>query len=596
MRCVGHLILPWPSFTVLNMEHSRCSTWSKMASSPAPPSHDAEKRSEASIDIGVALSGGGHRAALFGLGALLYLAHGRDADGKAPTSGIKLIASVSGGSITNAFLAQVVDLPTATASEVTEAARKLASQIALRGTLFATWHAWCFLGVLGICVAPSATVLIAGIFHPVSAAQIWAAVIGLLLAGILLQARGRAFARALTTVLFSDGTGRATTLADMNRARKRPEMDGAFADREFRQVLCGTEVQTGRPVYFSRSGIECAPFEIPAVPDDVPIATAVQASAALPIAFPPRSFSARFRGMGGWGGRKPDHAVVVDGGVRDNLAVELFVAQHGIRPPSWRPPISRTIVVCGAANRLKRGYLRRSLPFLGELASLWRVSNFPYDTRERAQRRMLETKFNSTDSPSGSVVHIEETPAEIAAAVIEFGENWMWQSTPPDQRQRSHHVHRFYAERVHGIPGVESAPSNDIAGDIFWHHTDRAFALLNVLARAEGLPLGRAFPDPTTIAAGKFERSPGFSTVVNRWQQRTMENASVPTNLSSLGVDVSSRLLWHGFALTMARMHLLWGYPLLDVTRQFFVDLALGKTPSAEMLPRLAATQSEALF
>jgi len=48
--------------------------------------------------IGIALSGGGHRATLFALGALLYLVDsGRNKD-------VTMISSVSGGSITNAFL------------------------------------------------------------------------------------------------------------------------------------------------------------------------------------------------------------------------------------------------------------------------------------------------------------------------------------------------------------------------------------------------------------------------------------------------------------------------------------------------------------
>ena len=53
--------------------------------------------------IGIALSGGGHRASIFSLGALLYLVDsGRNVD-------VKTISSVSGGSITNAFLATMPD-------------------------------------------------------------------------------------------------------------------------------------------------------------------------------------------------------------------------------------------------------------------------------------------------------------------------------------------------------------------------------------------------------------------------------------------------------------------------------------------------------
>jgi hypothetical protein len=53
--------------------------------------------------VGVAISGGGHRAAMFGLGALLYLA---DAGKNRPVTSI---ASISGGSLTNGYVALKVD-------------------------------------------------------------------------------------------------------------------------------------------------------------------------------------------------------------------------------------------------------------------------------------------------------------------------------------------------------------------------------------------------------------------------------------------------------------------------------------------------------
>ena len=51
--------------------------------------------------IAVALAGGGYRAAMFGLGVLLYLV---DA---AKNQEVTSISSVSGGSITNAFVGQM---------------------------------------------------------------------------------------------------------------------------------------------------------------------------------------------------------------------------------------------------------------------------------------------------------------------------------------------------------------------------------------------------------------------------------------------------------------------------------------------------------
>ena len=348
--------------------------------------------------IGIALSGGGHRAALFSLGALLYLAHAKEADGRTASNDVKLITSVSGSSITNAFLAQTLDFPTASAQEVTAAAARLASQIALRGTLFVAWETWALVLVLMTCLSPAVLAMAAWLTERATSLGMLAAALGILAAGIVLQARGLVFERALRGVLLSQLGGRATTLADMDRrpsASREDELTSLSGDRGFRQVLCGTEIQTGHPIYFSRSGIDCAPFDVPSRPDQVALAAAVQASAALPVAFPPRTFPARFArtfparffGTASWRGRKPKRVVVADGGVRDNLGVELFVMQHGIPPPQWRPLITRTIVIGAAANRLGQGHLRRSVPYLGELASLWRVANFPYDTRERVHPR-----------------------------------------------------------------------------------------------------------------------------------------------------------------------------------------------------------------
>ena len=56
--------------------------------------------------VAVAISGGGHRAALFGLGALLYLADcGKSRE-------VESIASVSGGSLANGYVAQSADFRT----------------------------------------------------------------------------------------------------------------------------------------------------------------------------------------------------------------------------------------------------------------------------------------------------------------------------------------------------------------------------------------------------------------------------------------------------------------------------------------------------
>src|ERR1700676_821166 len=82
--------------------------------------------------LAVSLSGGGHRAALFGLGALMYLVDARI------NAHVTSIASVSGGSITNGFVGQKLDFRDVDGQTFRkEVASPLAAQIAKHGTLFA---------------------------------------------------------------------------------------------------------------------------------------------------------------------------------------------------------------------------------------------------------------------------------------------------------------------------------------------------------------------------------------------------------------------------------------------------------------------------
>src|ERR1700750_2873716 len=98
--------------------------------------------------VGVALSGGGHRASGWAAGLLLYLADaGRNGD-------IGVIASVSGGSITNGVVAQQMDSRQARADEVRDGLGPLLHHIAYTGLFFwgpsTNLYVITVLGVLGL--------------------------------------------------------------------------------------------------------------------------------------------------------------------------------------------------------------------------------------------------------------------------------------------------------------------------------------------------------------------------------------------------------------------------------------------------------------
>src|SRR5687768_7625600 len=99
--------------------------------------------SETTNSLAVSLSGGGHRATLFTLGALMYLV-----DAKA-NANVSSIASVSGGSLTNGFVGQTLNFRQAESAEFRDrVAAPLATQIANKGTLFAPRSSRVYVAVL----------------------------------------------------------------------------------------------------------------------------------------------------------------------------------------------------------------------------------------------------------------------------------------------------------------------------------------------------------------------------------------------------------------------------------------------------------------
>jgi hypothetical protein len=121
---------------------------------------------DGSYDIGLALSGGGHRAALFGLGVLMALRDAGKIDAPVDRANgvgrMTQIASVSGGSITNAVLAREYFRHTAERSKPEEgdalwesATRQLFQMIVEVGIL----PAWIWI-VVGLFMLPPLAVAV----------------------------------------------------------------------------------------------------------------------------------------------------------------------------------------------------------------------------------------------------------------------------------------------------------------------------------------------------------------------------------------------------------------------------------------------------
>jgi hypothetical protein len=246
----------------------------------------------------LSFSGGGHRACVFALGALLYLA---DAE---RSREIASISSVSGGSLANGYVAQQLDLPTASAADVGAAVGHVARRVAGCGVLFGAWFTWAYVALLAL-------VFLAFGFGPwfLPLALAWKLVlclVGLLLVlPALASLRGVVAGRAFAATLFSP-RGRPTKLADVH--------DGVD------HVICATDLHAGEHVYFARDFVCAYRFGVGS-PGDLPLHAAVQASAAFPGAFPVRWLrTARF----GFRAGQPEGAAarwlaLQDGGVYDNM-------------------------------------------------------------------------------------------------------------------------------------------------------------------------------------------------------------------------------------------------------------------------------------
>jgi Patatin-like phospholipase len=82
--------------------------------------------------IGIAISGGGVRAAFYGVGALLYLVH------SGLNKQVKLISSVSGGSIPNAVIAMNCDFQNEDRDRFDDLMSMMCNRLARKGVFFVT--------------------------------------------------------------------------------------------------------------------------------------------------------------------------------------------------------------------------------------------------------------------------------------------------------------------------------------------------------------------------------------------------------------------------------------------------------------------------
>ncbi|HJU91290.1 MAG TPA: patatin-like phospholipase family protein [Pyrinomonadaceae bacterium] len=427
--------------------------------------------------LAVSMSGGGHRATLFVLGALMYLV-----DAKANTY-VTSIASVSGGSLTNGFVGQNLNFRETDGDEFrSRVASPLATQIANKGTLFAPLFSKFYLFIL--FVTGLLALAIPAIVSVPWYVRILFFLIGLTVWGWVLALRGRVCARAFNTTLFSPN-GRGTKLAEI----KKHNLD---------HVICSTEFRSAEQVYFGGDFVYSYALGH-GVPAELSLARAVQSSAAFPGGFPPATLSTKqhkFTGApppsAGGPPEPPSNMVLTDGGVYDNMGEQWargYAARIKLCPNlgQGRTPPNQLVVVNASARFPWIPFRRRLLPLVGELAALLRVNDVLYINTTNVRRQAIVDSYNPLDPTKASalpsvLVQIAQSPFVVANAFAK-----------------------------------ETGPV-----------ADRAKEVLEFLNGG-----------PTS----------------EQWKQIASDNANVGTSLNKFGSEVTARLIYQGYVVTMCNLH-----------------------------------------
>jgi hypothetical protein len=447
----------------------------------------------------IAISGGGHRASLFGLGALLYLADsGLNAD-------VTSMASVSGGSLTNGFVGAHLDYPSVSGPQFGDAVKPLVKRCAVQGTV--QW-------------APEAVAMLAGIVAGLALAvaawflpvpkwlQLLLFLAGLLLALELTQARSVIADRIFRRLLFRTPDGRSIRLKDLNASMTH--------------VLCATEVQSKVHAYFSRAFAYSYAYGTSTGAGDLQLSTAVQASACFPGGFPARSLSAAKLGFTA---RDRGTLWLVDGGVYDNMGeqwAQRFAGRmaddHDLAAVAGTAPENLLVVNASAREGWSTAPVLMRVPLLGELLTLLREKGILYQVGTTNRRFGLIRQFDTVRLAQGL----------------------------PAGPQR---------DTLLKSAGLNGALTH-IATDPRWTSTVTMSSPSEQAACAEVTAKLAAFADQSWIDE-VHQRCP-----------------KVPTTLAKVGRTNGAALLWLGYVLTMANLHVFFGAPLYDLpTRQRFESL-----------------------
>jgi hypothetical protein len=360
----------------------------------------------------IAISGGGHRAGLFGLGALMYIADAQ------LNRNVTSIASVSGGSVTNGFVAATVDYQSVDGDEFRKAMAPLVKKYAVEGTV-----QWARESV-ALCIGVAACIgLAVGAWWV--PAPVWLrsllCVLAAVVALIAIYARSWVADRVFRRLLFSSTTG-PILLKDIKHA--------------VIHVLCATEIQSAEHAYLSAKFCASYAYGVSTGAGWLPLSTAVQASACLPGAFPARSLSSDRLGFRHCASRM----VLVDGGVYDNMGDQWAVghAKRLERLPALAhlvglPPENLIVVNASTRSAWSPSSIWARVPLVGEVVNLLRELDILYQVGTATRRSRMIGGFDAHRLAAGlptdrDAMALKETIG-LGGTLIHIGSSATWVRT-----------------------------------------------------------------------------------------------------------------------------------------------------------------------
>jgi predicted acylesterase/phospholipase RssA len=385
--------------------------------------------------IAVTLSGGGHRASIFGLGVLIYLCEIHK--NKSVTS----IASVSGGSITNGYIGKECNFRNVPPNEFQKITSYLWNRLTHSGIVYAALITKIYIFVILLLlfsIIISFVYLFGGLFATaqlgmdvdcnISSSMKYFIITTIILLFIclawLLSIRGKICQKAFAKILFSTQNKQALFI-------------NSLSNDNINHIICATELHADQHIYFSSNFVYSYPCGLGAS-ESTTLAAVVQASAAFPPLLPPikvKSFPFHFSGKPS---DIPHELILTDGGVYNNMGEQWIVGleeRKKVLPDIKKIAFDADIIIlvnstAGIKNTPISWFDK--IPLVGEGTLFYRIICSLFDQTTTTRREKLFIDFRNAlitgEGKRGIMVMIEQTPFQML--------DWMQNTTEPELEQQ----------------------------------------------------------------------------------------------------------------------------------------------------------------